>query len=243
MSDLGIFEVFPRDIVLHILERFDMKSLCSFSECCKRAREMMLIMLPRTAWVDELMVWFYEQKCRLFFELYPRWRNPGFDYNYILTEAAEHGHIDVIELILRDGRVDPSSSENCAVWWACASGHLEIVKILLNDPRVDPSDDDNGAIVEASEHGHTDIVRMLLKDKRVDPSDFENTAIITASQNGHLEVVRILLNDPRVDPSADNDCAIMLAAEQGHWEIVQLLRERGCKINGPVAPLSSDDED
>jgi len=49
------------------------------------------------------------------------------------------GHVELVELLLRDERVDPSADSQGAVRWASEYGHLAVVERLLRDARVDPS--------------------------------------------------------------------------------------------------------
>jgi hypothetical protein len=144
---------------------------------------------------------------------------------------------DVISILVKDLRINPSADNNNAIKWAIESGHTEIVKSLLNDPRVDPSAKDNDAIREASQNGHTEIVKLLLNDLRVDPSACNNEAIREASEKGHTEIVKILLNDPRVDPSAQDNHAIREASANGRTEVVKLL------LNDPRVDPSAKNND
>ena len=137
--------------------------------------------------------------------------------------ASENQHLNIVQLLLNDERVDPSSHNNQAIRSASKNGHHEVVQLLLTDSRVDPSADDNYAIQIASENGHLNIVQLLLNDEPVDPSSYDNYAISYASENGHHEVVQLLLTDSHVDPSADNNYAIKKASENGHLKVLQLL--------------------
>jgi ankyrin repeat protein len=85
-----------------------------------------------------------------------------------LLRVNLYDHKEIVELLLKDNRVDPSALDNKAIRYASVNGRKEVVEMLLKDDRVDPSAGRNYAIRGASENGHTEIVRMLLKDKRVD---------------------------------------------------------------------------
>jgi hypothetical protein len=63
-----------------------------------------------------------------------------------ISLAIDHGHVEVVRLLLNDARVDPSDINNEAIRLASQNGHVEVVKLILNDPRVDPSDINNEAI-------------------------------------------------------------------------------------------------
>jgi len=124
--------------------------------------------------------------------------NPSAYQNMIIIYASINGHLNVVNLLLKDPRVNPSDLHNLAIIGASEAGHLNVVDRLLEDPRVNPSDQDNRAIIDASEKGHLNVVDRLLKDPRVDPSSQDNRAIIWASENGHLNVIDRLLEDPRI---------------------------------------------
>jgi len=66
--------------------------------------------------------------------------------------AAENGHLEMVNRLLEDSRVDPSAANNRAIQYASKNGHLKIVRILLEDFRVDPSAANNFAIHFASKN-------------------------------------------------------------------------------------------
>jgi hypothetical protein len=147
--------------------------------------------------------------------------------NDALVRAAQNGHIDVVDYLLRYEMVmfDPSADDNRAIRLAAMNGHIAVIERLLQDERVDPSDDDNCAVGWAAASGHLAVVERLLQDVRVDPSASDNEAVASAAVRGHLAVVERLLQDERVDPSANDNEAIGLAAERGHLSVVDRLLE------------------
>src|SRR3990172_3508532 len=58
-----------------------------------------------------------------------------------LKLAAKEGHLNVVNRLLEDDRVDPSDNDNYAIRWASLKGYLNVVNKLLEDDRVDPSAD------------------------------------------------------------------------------------------------------
>jgi len=46
------------------------------------------------------------------------------------------GHTEVVEMLLKDPRVDPSADNNFALTWARRGGRAAVVKLLESDPRV-----------------------------------------------------------------------------------------------------------
>ena len=118
--------------------------------------------------------------------------------NNDLKMAIKNGNLQALELLLRDGRVDPSDQDNQAVILASETGNLQALQLLLKDDRVDPSDQSNEAIIQACTKGHLQVVELLLRDKRVNPASRRNRAINRASDAGHGEIVQLLLSDSRV---------------------------------------------
>ena len=144
--------------------------------------------------------------------------------NEALVRAAENGHVDVVDCLLRHATMfDPSADENCAIRLAAANGHLAVVERLLQDERVDPSDEDNYAVRLAARNDHLAVVERLLHDVSVDPSARDSEAIQLAAARGHLAVVERLMQDTRVDPSDLDNFAVGLAAQNGHLAVLERL--------------------
>jgi ankyrin repeat protein len=145
------------------------------------------------------------------------------EHRAAIRYASKNGHDKVIELLLKNDKVDPAADNNFAIRCASANGHVKVVEALLKDGRADAAADQNFAIRCASQNGHVEVVQLLLNDGRVDPSAENNFAIRCASQNGHDKVVQLLLKDERVDPAADDNFAIQKASKNGHDKVVELL--------------------
>ncbi|PRP82354.1 putative ankyrin [Planoprotostelium fungivorum] len=90
--------------------------------------------------------------------------------NKDIQPAAEHGHHNIVQLLLTHARVDPSTNDNEAIREAASNGHIEVMRLFLADPRVDPSANDQIALKMASEKGHAMTVKLLLSDPRVEIS-------------------------------------------------------------------------
>ena len=93
--------------------------------------------------------------------------DPSAYENWAIRLAADHGHPEVVKVLLADPRVDPSAGDNYAIRLASENGHLDVVKALLADKRVDPSAGDNHAISWALNSNYLEVVKELSKDKRV----------------------------------------------------------------------------
>jgi len=68
---------------------------------------------------------------------------------------------DVVALLLKDLRVNPSAQNNWAIRSAARNGQKDVVELLLQDCRVDPSAQNDWAIRWARCYGYQDIVELL----------------------------------------------------------------------------------
>lgn len=157
--------------------------------------------------------------------------------------ACYYGAIDIVNRILDDNLIDPSTKRNNAIIEASRQGQIEVA--CLRPQRG----------LEVGAASRFNLINRLLKDKRVDSSDQNNEAIILASGNGHIDVVDILLSKrkfplPRVKnnsglrrnigkaaaansrnlyklvyPSDQNNRAIILASSNGNIDVVKRLLE------------------
>ena len=152
--------------------------------------------------------------------------------DFALGAAAESGHVEVVEWLLRNEHADPGSRENVAIQLAAANGHAAVVERLLLDARVDPSSGDNFAICNAR-HGSVDVVHRLLQDPRVNPSANRNYALRRAARKGNVALAERLLQDARVDPSAFNNRALRAATERRQCTIVNLLLQQP-RVRGSI---------
>jgi len=56
--------------------------------------------------------------------------------NYAIRYASANGHLEIVKMLLKDDRVDPSDLDNFAVYKAAIYSENEITKLLLKDKRV-----------------------------------------------------------------------------------------------------------
>ena len=143
----------------------------------------------------------------------------------MLSHRFDNNYFEIVELLLDDGRVDPSELNQECLRHAAENGHLWVVDLLLQDWRVEPDAIQNFAIRLACLNGHSEIVNLLMSYDRVDPGVKDNYCIQWASANGHTKVVKMLLLDKsgRVDPSSNNNYCIKKACFFGHFAIVKIL--------------------
>jgi ankyrin repeat protein len=103
--------------------------------------------------------------------------NPSAYGNLAIRWAASNYHIKVVEILLQDGRADPTIDNNQILTNTATYGDVKMLKLLLQDGRADPTVGNNYAIKHASFMGYTEIVSLLLQDGRVDPTDNNEWAI------------------------------------------------------------------
>jgi hypothetical protein len=84
----------------------------------------------------------------------------------VLFEAACRGRLAVVQMLLRDSRVDPSAADNVAIR---RTRFASIARVLLADARVDASAGGDEALRAAARLGLVRVMAELLTDLRVDP--------------------------------------------------------------------------
>ena len=91
--------------------------------------------------------------------------DPSFQNNLAIRTAAEIGCFEIVELLLKDKRVDANESIGYgnAIRYASQSNYIDIVKLLLRN-NIDPSKNDNIAIIASN---NNDIINLLWQDQRV----------------------------------------------------------------------------
>ena len=160
-----------------------------------------------------------------------------------MEAAAQHGHVDVVKLLLESGQVDPAVQNNFPIRVASRGGHIAVVSLLLKSDLVDPAAANNDAISQAAYNGHAAVVEKLLDSNSVDPGVYNNQAIRYAAQKGYIETVKLLLKSDLVNPADKNNEAIRWAAEAGHEDIVEILLRDNRVLAGrlPRPDLESND--
>ena len=170
--------------------------------------------------------------------------NPTLDY---IIEAIKKEYIEILKLLLANGRVDPGETDNQAIFTACSLGYREVTIILLNDDRVDPSDTredifgylivENHSISQpekirygrnpklrvSSEDERLAILEILLADARVDPSIDDGSALIYALDVKYFKIFNRLLADKRINPNLLGSELLDSAINSGNVEIVKTL--------------------
>ena len=168
-----------------------------------------------------------------------------------LTVACTYGNTEIVQLLLKDGRIDPSEFDNQALINASVGGFAEIVEILLKYSQVNPSAQKNKALNEACRQRSIKVVNLLVSDPRtqpsyeailesirrkdddiflilmngmkIDPSYQDNILILEASKSGCVGAVEYLLKHAIVDPATENNYPIIEASGRGNYMTVELL--------------------
>lgn len=158
-------------------------------------------------------------------------RGPG------LLEACGEGRLAIVELLLRDPRIDPNARNRAGVTpivAACRMDREDVVEVLLRDPRIEPEhpvSPDETALTTACKGNNVNIVRMLLQHPRIHPAypnldDRSWHLLHHACRSGHPGIIELLLQDPRIDPlrvDVHGSTALHVACMQGNVKVVQRL--------------------
>ena len=115
-----------------------------------------------------------------------------------VVTAADYGRLNVINVLVRDPRFDPSEQDCFLFRWAARHGSLELVQTLIQDPRVNPAIKNNDAVLSAIRNGRIEVVRFLLKDPRVELVPDENLLVYVA-RCGFADMVELLLELSKED--------------------------------------------
>ncbi|CAH6420885.1 Hypothetical protein POVR2_LOCUS285 [uncultured virus] len=133
---------------------------------------------------------------------------------------------DIIDLLLRDGRIDPTSNRTRVLIDAVSAGKFNIVARLLQDPRVDPNARRGEPLRQACLSGYTNIVKLLLSDPRTDPTIDDYCALITSAGIGREAETKLLLADKRVlDSMKHQELDERLTYDNAHPYLTLLVRD------------------
>lgn len=93
--------------------------------------------------------------------------DPTTDNNYALRHASKNGCIDIVQLLVKDPRVNLNDENGSPLLHAVANGHIRIVKLLLEEEHTDPTLGYLRSLKAAYHFGHSDILEMLIQDSRI----------------------------------------------------------------------------
>jgi len=117
--------------------------------------------------------------------------------NWPLREAAARGHKSIVDVLMADGRADPSDGGDYGVRWAAMHNHPGVVDVLLRDPRVDPANQSGYGLVKWCHFGPKKLGKLLKHNRLAFPPEERNLLEYTA-RRGYWDVVALLVDDGRV---------------------------------------------
>ncbi|XP_046562244.1 ankyrin repeat domain-containing protein 50-like [Haliotis rubra] len=158
-----------------------------------------------------------------------------------LMVAAEHGHKEVVELLVTHG-ADLSLSvkgRDDILHIACNRGQFDVVKYLLSLNSVDINSrgyKKRTPVMAAAEHGHKEVVELLVThgaDLSLSVKGRDDILHI-ACKSGQFDVVKYLLSLNSVDINRrgyNKRTPVMTAGERGKKKIVELLVKHGADLS------------
>lgn len=147
--------------------------------------------------MELLFMWAVESNYPSLVEyLVGRGQDPSILDSLALRKVVYYEHISVMNVLLRDHRIDPNTSQDYCIRTAAELGNVEIVNRLLQDSRVDLTVYGNSALEAAVSNGHLDVVDRLLLDPRVNPRE----ALILAYVYKHPAIIERIQDDSRITP-------------------------------------------
>lgn len=162
-----------------------------------------------------------------------------------LSRAAERGHKDVVQALLKSPRVDPEQKDKVfnrtPLSWAAGNGHADIVNLLLRAGSDVNSADSYGrtALWRAAAARQTEVCKELLKSPNIDVNicdRYGRTPLRSPAAVGHMEIVDLLSCRPDVDINVadrgNGQTPLHRACETGQLSVVKtLLRNPRVNIN------------
>ena len=165
--------------------------------------------------------------------------NMNFTFESALLQAANVGHIEAIQFLLKLGcNVNVKDTKGwTALIIACQKGHMQVIEHLLKehaDVNI-PTNYGWTALMIASQKGHMQFIEHLLKehaDVNVQTNDGW-TALMIASHYADAQVIEQLLKE-HADVNLQNKegtTSLMLASQSGRTQVVEQLLKEHADIN------------
>ena len=157
-------------------------------------------------------------------------RSPNTSWGMIpLVEAAEHGHVEPMRLLLEAcAEIDPQSKQPAfaTLHVAARNGHVGAVRFL---PETDMT-----PLHKAARNGHLEAVRFLVQNSaQKDLTDaIGRTPLGLAVLNGRVDIARFLVeegaNKDELFNKLNGTTALNIKAEGGDLNMVRFLLDTGC---------------
>ena len=157
-----------------------------------------------------------------------------------LMLACQNGHLQVTELLLKEGANPNIHDEDgwTPILYTSQNGHFQVAESLLKEGADVNVRANNGAtaLILACQNGHFQVAELLLKegaDVNVRTHNDGETALMICCVSGHLEVAELLLKEGAdVNVHANNGAtALILACHNGHFQVAEVLLKEGAGIN------------
>ena len=148
-----------------------------------------------------------------------------------MIEASEHGHFDVVKLLIKQGANVDSYDDDLALLKACNNGHADVVKLLIKHGAIGgPSNDASLALACIS--GSVDAVQLLVQ-QGANVHARDDHPVIVASANGRVDLVQLLIqHGAKIDAiDARHLSPLHLASRHGRTTVVQLLLQHGADVH------------
>jgi hypothetical protein len=154
-----------------------------------------------------------------------------------LWVAAEQGHEETAQKILRSHNIDPNKvhdgTQTTPLYIAAYHGHVEIVKALLSHSKIQVNrgklDTATSPLFAATQEGREEVVRALLSADGLDVNQTTEDGVsplCEACELGHEFIVKLILGVAGVDASrktTDGETALSLAARHGHTKAIESI--------------------
>lgn len=109
---------------------------------------------------------------------------------YPITNAVKNDDIDMLRLLLSDGKFDPSDCGNDPIYYALMNCNFQMIELLLSDPRVDPFEQLDTCFCEHS-------TKLLLSLDNFD-ANYGQIMLEAAVHEKDMDIIHILLQNHTV---------------------------------------------
>ena len=159
-----------------------------------------------------------------------------------LSVAAEFGHNEIVNILLRDGRANINwgvRNGKTPLSMAAMNGHWDTVRLLLADEHIEVDAEGWKGMTPlfwAIAGHHVKVVAELVHDGRVSINHVEQnnvTPFALAAEKGNAEIATLLLKAPGIDvdrPNTEGQSPLSRAARFGHIAVIKQLK-RSKKLN------------
>lgn len=116
----------------------------------------------------------------------------------ILQAAITNNNLQLLKIILADGRCDSLVTRNHSLRFSMKYGMIAAMELLLKDERFEYSIDNNSIVEWAADNNHIDIIKILLNDDKIKRIEVSGNTLLSIVSAGYTELVKIFLNASNV---------------------------------------------